>query len=447
MLQGDDSEIRGIREEISRQVSKYYSAAFPSKPFVGGISHIPVSGKVFDADELQHLVDASLDFWLTTGRFAEVFEAQFAQLMGVKHALLCNSGSSANLLAITALTSPKLKERALKPGDEVITVAAGFPTTVNPIIQNQLVPVFVDARIGTFDASAESIEAAISPRTRAVMMAHTLGNPFDVEAVMHLAKKHDLYVVEDSCDAVGATFDGKPVGSFGDTATASFYPAHHITMGEGGCVLTNSAPLKKIIESFRDWGRDCWCPPGHDNTCGRRFDWQLGELPYGYDHKYVYSHIGYNLKLTDMQAAVGVAQLKKLPQFIAARRRNWNFLDNGLREFSDVLHLPSATPRSDPSWFGYAITVRNDAPFSRLELVQHLESRHIGTRLLFGGNLVRQPAYQGVKHRVVGDLMESNLITNGTFWIGVHPGLTESMIDFVVSTIRDFIHEKSRRSQ
>jgi CDP-6-deoxy-D-xylo-4-hexulose-3-dehydrase len=447
VLQGDDSEIRGIREEISRQVSKYYSAAFPSKPFVGGISHIPVSGKVFDADELQHLVDASLDFWLTTGRFAEVFEAQFAQLMGVKHALLCNSGSSANLLAITALTSPKLKERALKPGDEVITVAAGFPTTVNPIIQNQLVPVFVDARIGTFDASAESIEAAISPRTRAVMMAHTLGNPFDVEAVMHLAKKHDLYVVEDSCDAVGATFDGKPVGSFGDTATASFYPAHHITMGEGGCVLTNSAPLKKIIESFRDWGRDCWCPPGHDNTCGRRFDWQLGELPYGYDHKYVYSHIGYNLKLTDMQAAVGVAQLKKLPQFIAARRRNWNFLDNGLREFSDVLHLPSATPRSDPSWFGYAITVRNDAPFSRLELVQHLESRHIGTRLLFGGNLVRQPAYQGVKHRVVGDLMESNLITNGTFWIGVHPGLTESMIDFVVSTIRDFIHEKSRRSQ
>jgi CDP-4-dehydro-6-deoxyglucose reductase, E1 len=447
VLQGDDSEIRGIREEISRQVSKYYSAAFPSKPFVGGISHIPVSGKVFDADELQHLVDASLDFWLTTGRFAEVFEAQFAQLMGVKHALLCNSGSSANLLAITALTSPKLKERALKPGDEVITVAAGFPTTVNPIIQNQLVPVFVDARIGTFDASAESIEAAISPRTRAVMMAHTLGNPFDVEAVMHIAKKHDLYVVEDSCDAVGATFDGKPVGSFGDTATASFYPAHHITMGEGGCVLTNSAPLKKIIESFRDWGRDCWCPPGHDNTCGRRFDWQLGELPYGYDHKYVYSHIGYNLKLTDMQAAVGVAQLKKLPQFIAARRRNWNFLDNGLREFSDVLHLPSATPRSDPSWFGYAITVRNDAPFSRLELVQHLESRHIGTRLLFGGNLVRQPAYQGVKHRVVGDLMESNLITNGTFWIGVHPGLTESMIDFVVSTIREFIHEKSRRSQ
>lgn len=433
-----------LRDQIANLVKTYFDEAFPAKPFVGGLSPVPVSGKVFDADELQHLVDSSLDFWLTTGRFAEKFEAQFADVMGVKHALLCNSGSSANLLALTALTSTRLKDRALRPGDEVITVAAGFPTTVNPIVQNQLVPVFVDAQMGTFDASPDSLEAAISPRTRAIMMAHTLGNPFNVDAVLELAKKHDLYVIEDSCDAVGATYDGKPVGSFGDTATASFYPAHHITMGEGGCVLTNSAPLKKIIESFRDWGRDCWCPPGHDNTCNRRFDWQLGDLPYGYDHKYVYSHIGYNLKLTDMQAAVGVAQLKKLPRFIASRRRNWSLLNDGLQQFTDVLHLPCATSKSEPSWFGYAITVREDAPFSRLDLVQYLESRKIGTRLLFGGNIVRQPAYQGVKHRVVGNLSGSNLITNGTFWIGVHPGLTDSMIEFVLSTIGEFIHKQSQ---
>jgi CDP-6-deoxy-D-xylo-4-hexulose-3-dehydrase len=446
MPSNNASSAQRIRDEISRLVKQYFVDAFPTKPFVGGLSQIPVSGKVFDADELQYLVDASLDFWLTTGRFAEVFEEQFAQVMGVKHALLCNSGSSANLLALTALTSPRLKDRALKPGDEVITVAAGFPTTVNPIIQNQLVPVFVDARIGTFDASVDSIEAAITSRTRAIMMAHTLGNPFEVEGVMRLARKHDLYLVEDSCDAVGATFDGKPVGSFGDTATASFYPAHHITMGEGGCVLTNSAPLKKIIESFRDWGRDCWCPPGHDNTCGRRFDWQLGDLPYGYDHKYVYSHIGYNLKLTDMQAAVGVAQLKKLPHFIAARRKNWNLLNNGLKDFTDVLYLPVATPNSEPSWFGYAITVRDDAPFSRLDLIQHLESRHIGTRLLFGGNLVRQPAYQGVQYRIAGELTGSNLITNGTFWIGVYPGISDSMVEFVIATIREFICKQTKRA-
>lgn len=433
-----------LRAQIADLVQAYFNEAFPSKPFVGGLSHVPVSGKVFDADEIQHLVEASLDFWLTTGRFAESFEEQFAQVMGVKHALLCNSGSSANLLALSALTSPRLKDRALQPGDEVITVAAGFPTTVNPIIQNQLVPVFVDAQLGTFDASPESVEAAISPRTRAIMMAHTLGNPFDVDGILRIAEKHDLYVVEDSCDAVGASYKDKPVGSFGHTATASFYPAHHITMGEGGCVLTNSPSLKKIIESFRDWGRDCWCPPGHDNTCNRRFDWQLGDLPYGYDHKYVYSHIGYNLKLTDMQAAVGVAQLKKLPQFIEARRRNWSLLNEGLQEFADVLHLPSATPGSLPSWFGYVITVREDAPFSRLDLVQHLESRKIGTRLLFGGNLVRQPAYQGVRHRVVGELSTSNLITNGTFWIGVHPGLTDSMIEFVLGTIKEFIGKQQR---
>jgi len=428
-----------IRDKIHKLVEEYFRSAFPEKPFVGGLSHVPVSGKVFDHDEIQHLVDSSLDFWLTTGRFAQQFEAQFAEVMGVKHALLCNSGSSANLLALTSLTSPRLKERALRPGDEVITVAAGFPTTVNPIIQNRLVPVFVDVRLGTLDAAPESIEEAIGPRTRAIMMAHTLGNPFDVESVLEIARKYDLYLVEDSCDAVGATFDGKPAGSFGDTATASFYPAHHITMGEGGCVLTNNASLKKIIESYRDWGRDCWCPPGSDNTCGRRFDWQLGDLPYGYDHKYVYSHVGYNLKLTDMQAAVGVAQLKKLSIFIEARRRNWRRLNEGLEKHSDVFHLPTATPKSNPSWFGYAITVREDAPFSRLELIQHLESRKIGTRLLFGGNILRQPAYQSVQVRVIGDLSNANQITHGTFWIGVHPGLNDQIVDYMVSVIDEFV--------
>jgi CDP-6-deoxy-D-xylo-4-hexulose-3-dehydrase len=440
------SNLQEIREEIFRLVEAFYSQAFPPKPFIGGITHVPVSGKVFDADEIQHLVESSLDFWLTTGRFAESFEDRFAQVMGVKHAMLCNSGSSANLLALSALTSPRLKEDALKPGDEVITVAAGFPTTVNPIIQNQLVPVFVDARVGTYDASVDSIESAISTRTRAIMMAHTLGNPFEIDSVMRLARKYGLFVIEDSCDAVGAKFDGTPVGSFGDMSTVSFYPAHHITMGEGGCVLTNSASLKKITESFRDWGRDCWCPPGCDNTCGRRFDWQLGELPYGYDHKYVYSHIGYNLKLTDMQAAVGVAQLKKLPDFIAARRRNWAYLSEGLHDFADVLHLPVATPRSEPSWFGFAITVRESAPFTRLELVEHLESRRIGTRLLFGGNIIRQPAYQGANYRIVGDLIGSNLITAQTFWLGVHPGLTENMLEYVVATIRNFVQTKKLRS-
>lgn len=443
----DNDRTKELRGKMHDLVVEYFAAAFPQMPFVGGISPVPVSGKVFDEDELQHLVDSSLDFWLTTGRFAQQFEEEFAETMGVKHALLCNSGSSANLLALTALTSPRLKDRALQPGDEVITVAAGFPTTINPIIQNQLVPVFVDVQMGTFDAHPESIEAAISPRTRAIMMAHTLGNPFDIASVTAIAKKYDLYIVEDACDAVGATYDGQPVGSFGDTATASFYPAHHITMGEGGCVLTNSASLKKVIESFRDWGRDCWCPPGNDNTCGRRFDWQLGGLPYGYDHKYVYSHVGYNLKLTDMQAAVGVAQLKKLPRFIEARRRNWQRLNDGLASLSDVLDLPKPTPRSLPSWFGFALTVREDAPFTRLDLVQHLESRKIGTRLLFGGNVVRQPAYQSVRHRVVGELRNADRITEGTFWIGVHPGLSDSILDYVVGTINEFVGARKKGHQ
>ena len=441
--QGSDQKTADqLRQEIAALVEQYHQAAFPAKPFLGGISTLPVSGKVFDADEMQHLVESSLDFWLTTGRYAEQFETQFAKVMGMKHALLCNSGSSANLLAVTALTSPRLKKRALKDGDEVITVAAGFPTTVNPILQNRLVPVFVDVQLGTYDATMESIEAAIGPKTKAIVMAHTLGNPFNLDGVMSIAKEHNLFVVEDTCDAVGATYNDKPVGSFGDISTTSFYPAHHITMGEGGCVLVKSAPMKKIVESLRDWGRDCWCPPGNDNTCGRRFDWQLGELPYGYDHKYVYSHIGYNLKLTDMQAAVGVAQLKKLPDFIEARRHNFNRLYAGLKKFEEVLILPEATPNSNPSWFGFAITIRPGAPFSRLDLVQHIESRRIGTRLLFGGNLMRQPAYIGMPHRVVGPLTNADIITDNTFWLGVYPGLTDEMVDFMIATVAEFIDTK-----
>jgi CDP-6-deoxy-D-xylo-4-hexulose-3-dehydrase len=441
--QGSDQKTADqLRQEIAALVEQYHQVAFPAKPFLGGISTLPVSGKVFNADEMQHLVDSSLDFWLTTGRYAEQFETQFAKVMGMKHALLCNSGSSANLLAVTALTSPRLKKRALREGDEVITVAAGFPTTVNPILQNRLVPVFVDVQLGTYDATMESIEAAIGPKTKAIVMAHTLGNPFNLDGVMSIAKEHNLFVVEDTCDAVGATYNNKPVGSFGDISTTSFYPAHHITMGEGGCVLVKSAPMKKIVESFRDWGRDCWCPPGNDDTCGRRFDWQLGELPYGYDHKYVYSHIGYNLKLTDMQAAVGVAQLKKLPDFIEARRHNFNRLYAGLKKFEEVLILPETTPKSNPSWFGFAITVRPGAPFSRLELVQHIESRRIGTRLLFGGNLMRQPAYIGMPHRVVGPLTNANIITDNTFWLGVYPGLNDEMVDFMIATVAEFVETK-----
>jgi len=428
-----------LRNEIRSLVREYHAIAFPEKPFLGGISTVPVSGKVFDADELDLLVDSSLDFWLTTGRYAEQFEKSFAKRMGMKHAMLCNSGSSANLLAMSALTSPRLKKRALKEGDEVLTVAAGFPTTVNPILQNRLVPVFVDAQLGTYDASVESLAEAVGSKTKAIFMAHTLGNPFDLDGVMRLAEEHNLWVIEDTCDAVGATFNGKPVGSFGHLSTTSFYPAHHITMGEGGCVLVKSGPMKKIVESLRDWGRDCWCPPGQDNTCGRRFDWQLGELPYGYDHKYAYSHVGYNLKMTDMQAAVGVAQLNKLDGFIKARNDNWERLRAGLASLEEHFILPEATPGSDPSWFGFALTVRPDAPFTRFDLVQHLESRRIGTRQLFGGNLLRQPAYQGHDIRVVGDLTNADAITEGTFWIGVYPGLSEEMIDFMIGTVHEFI--------
>ncbi len=435
----ENSRADQLRREILSLVREFHAEAFPERPFLGGISTVPVSGKVFDERELELLVDSSLDFWLTTGRYAEKFEKRFAKVMGMRHAMLCNSGSSANLLAVSALTSPRLGKRALKEGDEVITVAAGFPTTVNPIVQNRLTPVFVDAELGTYDATAESVAEAVGPKTRAIVMAHTLGNPFDVAGVMKIAEEHNLFVVEDTCDAVGAKFHGQPVGSFGDLSTASFYPAHHITMGEGGCVLVKKGTMKKIVESLRDWGRDCWCPPGVDNTCGRRFDWQLGELPHGYDHKYVYSHIGYNLKMTDMQAAVGVAQLDKLDDFIARRNANFMRLLKGLKSLEEFLLLPKATKGSEPSWFGFPLTVKADAPFSRFDLVQHIESRRIGTRQLFGGNLLRQPAYKGLPMRIVGNLTNADIITEQTFWIGVYPGLSNAMIDFMIETISEFV--------
>ncbi len=426
-----------LREQILELVREYHGVAFPTREFIPNQSVVPVSGKVFDHIEMQHLVDSSLDFWLTTGRFAKQFEHEFAKWFGVRSCSLVNSGSSANLVALSALTSPQLGNRRLLPGDEVITAAEGFPTTVNPIVQNNLVPVFLDAHIPTYNIDTTYLEAAISSKTKAIMIAHTLGNPFNVAAVMETAKRHNLWVIEDTCDALGATYNGQKAGTFGDLATISFYPAHHITMGEGGAVLTNNPLLKKLVESFRDWGRDCWCEPGVDNTCGKRFDWQLGELPHGYDHKYTYSHIGYNLKLSDMQAAVGVAQLEKLDGFIAKRKENFNYLLEELRPLEQYLVLPEATPNSEPSWFGFPITVREDAPISRNTLVQHLEKQKIGTRLLFGGNLLRQPAYKDIVHRVVGSSTETDRVMNQTFWIGVYPGLSRKMLDFIISRIRN----------
>ncbi len=391
------------------------------REFVPGQTPIPVSGKVFDAEELEFLVNAALDFWLTTGRFADQFEKEFAGFIGVRSASLVNSGSSANLVALSALTSPRLGARRLRPGDEAITVAAGFPTTLNPILQCGLVPVFLDVQIPTYNVDVEQLEAALSARTRAIVLAHTLGNPFDLEAVTSFAARHDLWLIEDCCDAVGSTYNGRKTGTFGDLATASFYPAHHITMGEGGCVLTDKPLLKTLVESFRDWGRDCWCAPGKENTCGKRFDWQLGELPHGYDHKYIYSHVGYNLKATDMQAAVGVAQLKKLPAFIEARKRNFAYLKAGLKDRNAGEHfvLPEASANSDPSWFGFPLLLRETAPFSRNALIDFLNGRKIGTRQLFGGNLVRQPAYADLNYRVAGDLGNSDRVMTQAFWIGV----------------------------
>lgn len=425
-----------LKQQIFDLVTEYHDVAFAPRAFVPGETPVPVSGRVFDAADIRSLIDSSLEFWLTTGRFAAQFEKEFARFCGVRSATLVNSGSSADLLALTALTSPKLGDRQLRPGDEVITVASGFPTTVNPIIQNGLVPVFVDVQVPTYNIDVSRLEEAWSEKTRAVMIAHTLGNPFDLDAVTEFTRRHNLWLIEDCCDALGSTYKGQKAGTFGDLATVSFYPAHHITMGEGGCVLANKPLLKTLVESFRDWGRDCWCDPGKENTCGKRFDWQLGDLPCGYDHKYTYSHIGYNLKMTDMQAAVGVSQLKKLPGFIEARRRNFRELREGLHAVEEFFILPEATPGSDPSWFGFPLAVRPGAPFSRNDVIAYLEERKIHTRLLFGGNLVRQPAYQHVKYRVAGTLGNTDFVMNNVFWVGVYPGLSAEMIEYVVQAFQ-----------
>lgn len=434
-MNGEPLSAEALRDEIAGLIDRYHAAAFPARPFVPGLTRIPVSGKVFNAEDIRSAVDAALDFWLTTGRFAAQFEREFARFMGIREVRLVNSGSSANLVALSVLTASSLGDRRLRPGDEVITVAAGFPTTVNPIVQNRLIPVFVDVQLDTYDADMTQLEAAFSERTRAVMMAHTLGNPFDLDAVTAFARKHDLWLVEDCCDAVGSTYKGQGVGAFGNLATASFYPAHHITMGEGGAVMTEKPALAKLVESFRDWGRDCWCAPGDENTCGKRFDWKLGDLPCGYDHKYIYSNIGYNLKLSDMQAAVGVSQLKKLPAFIAARKANFQRLYEGLRDLEDVFRLPQATPGAEPSWFGFPLAVRPESGRSRDQIIRALDARKIGTRLLFGGNLTRQPAYREVTHRVVGDLPNSDYVMRNVFWIGVYPGLSEEMIDYMIDSL------------
>jgi CDP-4-dehydro-6-deoxyglucose reductase, E1 len=437
-----------LREQILALTEEYFREGFPQQPFVDGQSAVPVSGKVINGKDLRNVVDASLDGWFTTGRFAREFERRFARLFGLRGCSLVNSGSSANLAAFSALTSPKLGDRQLRPGDEVITLAAGFPTTVNPIIQNQCVPVFIDIELPTYQLDPSKLEAALGPRTRAIVFAHTLGNVCDLEAVISFARRHNLWVIEDSCDALGSTYKGQMVGTFGDLATVSFYPAHHITMGEGGAVLTNSPLLKTLVESFRDWGRDCWCEPGKDNTCGKRFQWQLGQLPDGYDHKYTYSHVGYNLKLSDMQAALGLSQLDRLPEFIAARKRNFRYLYDRLKPFEEFLVLPESDPDADPSWFGFPIGVRDGAPFSRSDLIAELEEHKIGTRLLFAGNLVRQPAYQSVNYRVAGNLTVTDYVMRNVFWIGVFPGLTESMLDFVAGTFAGFVKNlaKSRVS-
>ncbi|MFC2153325.1 lipopolysaccharide biosynthesis protein RfbH [Actinomycetota bacterium] len=428
-----------LRRQILDLVQDYHASAFPRSAFLPGVTPVPVSGRVFDGAEIKSLVDASLDFWLTAGRYSDQFESSFAERMGVRHALLCNSGSSANLLAVSALASHRLNDRRLVPGDEIITVAAGFPTTVNPIIQNGFVPVYVDIDLGTYNANVDQIAAAVGPRTRAIVLAHTLGNPFDLDGVMAIAEANSLLIVEDSCDAVGAMYDQRPVGSFGIAATTSFYPAHHMTMGEGGAVLTDDPSVRRAVESLRDWGRDCWCAPGVDNTCGKRFDWVFSSLPDGYDHKYVYSHIGYNLKVTDMQAAVGVAQLEKLDGFIERRNVNWLRLRSGLKDLEHLFVLPEVTANSTPSWFGFCLTIRNGVPIVRRDLVRHLDSRGIATRQLFGGNLLRQPAYADTPRRLAGDLTNTDAVAERSFWLGVYPGLTDAMLDYVIDEIHAYV--------
>lgn len=439
----DPDRATELRTQILDLVREYHDVAFAPGEFRPGETPIHFAGRVFDEHEVVNLVDSSLEFWLTTGPWAEKFEKRFARLHGLRHALLVNSGSSANLVALSCLTSNKLGERRLRPGDEVITVATSFPTTVNPILQNGLVPVFVDVTVPTYNIDVSMLEDALSDRTRAIMVAHTLGNPFDLDAVKAFADEHDLWLIEDCCDALGSTYRGKPVGTFGNLATVSFYPAHHITMGEGGCVLTNKGILKLVAESFRDWGRDCWCDPGKENTCGKRFDHQLGELPRGYDHKYIYSDVGYNLKLTDMQAAVGLAQLDKLESFVAARRANFRRLHEGLSDLQEQLILPEPTPNSDPSWFGFPIALREGCPVDRDRVLRFMEERKIATRLLFGGNLLRQPAYLRAEYRRVGDMAVADFVMNNVFWVGVYPGLDAERVDFTIESFHELLAPSS----
>ena len=421
-----------IRNQIMGLVAEYYESTHGGKQFIENQSTVPVSGKVFSEIELQMLVSSSLDFWLTSGRFNDEFEKQLSDVLDTKYVISTNSGSSANLLALTTLTSEQLGEKRLKPGDEVITVAAGFPTTINPIIQNNLKPVFVDVKESTYEIDSDLIESAISKKTKAIMIAHTLGNAFELDEITKITKEHNLWLVEDCCDALGTKYDGKHVGTFGDIGTLSFYPAHHITMGEGGAVFTNNPQLKRIIESFRDWGRDCFCATGISNTCGKRFDWKLGELPVGYDHKYTYSHIGYNLKITDMQAAVGLAQIQSLEMFIEKRKNNFKFLKTQLKKFEKFLILPEATVKSDPSWFGFPITIKDNMPFTRMQLIGFLTGKKVDTRPLFAGNITRQPYFKNVDFKISGNLTNTDRIMNQSFWIGVFPGLTEEMLNYIV---------------
>ncbi|MDO6764796.1 lipopolysaccharide biosynthesis protein RfbH [Agarivorans sp. 1_MG-2023] len=427
-----------LRTQIADLVEQYAALEYAPKAFIGGETVVPPSGKVLGANELKMMVEASLDGWLTTGRFNDAFEKRLGEYLGVPYVLTTTSGSSANLLAMTALTSPSLGERQLKPGDEVITVAAGFPTTVNPAIQNGLVPVFVDVDIPTYQILPEMIEAAVSDKTKAIMVAHTLGNTFDLTEARRVADKYNLWLIEDCCDALGSTYDGEMVGTFGDIATVSFYPAHHITMGEGGAVFTQNKELRKLVESFRDWGRDCYCPPGCDNTCGKRFDQQLGSLPDGYDHKYTYSHLGYNLKITDMQAACGLAQMDRVEELVQARKDNYTYLKDGLASCEEFIILPEATDKSEPSWFGFPITLKPESGIDRVDLLKFMDQFKIGTRLLFAGNLTRQPYFENVEYRVVGELTNTDIIMNNTFWIGVYPGLSYEHLDFVIEKFEEF---------
>jgi len=427
-----------IRNRILDLVDNYSSINFKEKEFIPGITDVPVSGKVIGALELQNMVEASLDGWLTTGRFNQQFEEKLSQFLGIKCLLTVNSGSSANLIAFSTLTSPKLKDRAIQKGDEIISVAAGFPTTVNPIIQFGAIPVFIDIKIPTYNIDENLVEAVITKKTKAIMLAHTLGNPFNVKKIKEVCEKYNLWLIEDSCDALGSRFDNQNVGTFGDLATLSFYPAHHITMGEGGAVFTNSKKLERIAESFRDWGRDCYCEPGKDNTCNKRFGWQLGNLPYGYDHKYTYSHLGFNMKITDMQAACGLAQLERLDQFIIKRKENFNFLYKNLKNLKEFLILPEAEKNSEPSWFGFPLSLRKNNKFTRNNLVSYLNDNKIGTRLLFSGNLTKQPYMKNVNFKVQGELKNTDFVMENTFWIGVYPGLRTEHLDFIVRKIKDF---------